>query len=140
VVPYGIALLADKPDKPDNSLPQLLAVVLGLGGSFWGIFLLLVYGPAALIPLPFGVGYAVTAAYVYRVFRVPPLRTRRRIWLASLVVQGAWLVLAGLPLLAEAGLNLFSLWWLVATSCSVVGFVSEQPEPRTAGIAQEPSG
>ena len=120
-----IPLLAD---KPYGSLPKFLAVVLALGGGFWGLFVLFAFGATALIPLPFGVGYAVTAAYVYRALWEPSYRTRRRIWLASLLVQGTWLLLAGLPLFSDAGLNPFSLWWLFATGCSVVGLTSEPPD------------
>ena len=136
------------PDRADRSLAQLLAIVLALGGGFWGLFLLFALGPSVLIPLPFGVGYALTAAYLCRALRLPSLHARRRIWLASLIVQGGWLALVGLPMLASGGMNPFSMWWLFATGCSLVGLKSEprdqpavyfatKPDPITSSVAPQ---
>jgi hypothetical protein len=104
----------------------MIAIVLALGGCFWGVFLLLAFGPAALIPLPFGVGYLVTAGYIARSVTVPTLGVRRAVWVASLVVQGAWLLSVGIPDLPRTGPNLFFWWWAFATAASAVALVTER--------------
>ncbi len=108
------------------SWPRAIAVILALGGSFWGVFLLWGFGPAALIPLPFGVGYLVTAGYIVRAVSLPSLDVRRIIWGASLMVQCGWLLSIGLPDLSRTGPDLFFVWWAFASIASAVAIATEQ--------------
>ncbi len=109
-----------------SSLPRLVAVGLALGGTGWGVFLLLVFGANALWPLPFGFGYAVTAGYWLRALTTPELFARRAIWAASIAVQGTWLAL-GLMSLWGGEPNWFAAWWALATAASVVALRLEPP-------------
>lgn len=120
--------MAEVVEQPAPSLPRLIAVVLALGGSGWGVFLLLAFGPAVLFPVPFGVGYVVTAGYILRASTTPAIGLRRLIWGASVLVQGAWLCL-GIADLGRTGPNLFFWWWAFATAASVVALTTERVGP-----------
>ncbi len=83
---------------PDDSIPgavpRVLAVLLALGGCFWGLLLSpWVFRPGVSLSAlaSVGPGYLVTAAYIVRSLCTPPLLARRVIWVASLLTQGAWL-------------------------------------------------
>jgi hypothetical protein len=107
--------------------PWLIAFVLAVAGSFWGVLLLVTGGLAALAPLPFGVGYLVTVGYIIRAVSVPSLTTRRVIWGASILVQGGWFAYVALDAWPPAGADLcLLLWWALATAGSVVALVTEQ--------------
>jgi hypothetical protein len=108
--------------------PWVVAVLLAVGGSFWGVLLLAAFGPIALIPLPFGIGYALTVGYLVRCFTCPSLLNRRLIWAVSGTVQGAWLLAdlkGGLAHALEKPVPL--LWWAFATLASVIALVAEVP-------------
>jgi hypothetical protein len=75
-------------------VPRLLAVLLVLGGCFWGLLLspwLFRPGVSPLAWAIFGPGYAVTLGYIIRSVSTPSLTARRLIWTASILVQGSWL-------------------------------------------------
>ena len=116
-------------DTPAPSVARLIAIALMMGGLFWGMFLLLAFGPVALFPLPFGVGYLVTVGYIVRAVSVPAFGIRMLIWIASLMVQGYWL-LQSIPDITRTGLNLISAWWLFATVCSVIAIATERRRHR----------
>jgi hypothetical protein len=121
-------------------VPRALAVLLALGGCYWGFLLspwLFRTDVSPVSPLAlavFGPGYLVTLCYIIRSISTPPLVVRRLIWVVSILVQGAWLAwdLWGLceqlavgrvpnePLLPTA-------WWLFATAGSVAGLITERP-------------
>jgi hypothetical protein len=107
------------------TLPRLLAVFLAIGGVFWGLVLISGFGLAAFLP-PFGLGYFLTVGYVVRVLSVPSLQTRRIIWVASIIVQGWWLIAFGLPDMWMRGPNSASLWWVFASVASVVALATER--------------
>ncbi len=130
--------MAEVVDTPALSWPRIIAIVLALGGTFWGVFLLLGFGPAALFPFPFGVGYVVTAGYIVRAVSVPSLGVRRAIWIASFVVQGAWLQSVGLPDLLRTGPNVFSVWWGFATVASVIAIATEHGSASPGDVIPDP--
>jgi hypothetical protein len=115
-----------------------LAIVLALGGCYWGLLLLpwifrVDVSPVAV--LVFGPGYLITAAYGVRSVSTPPLGTRRLIWLTSLLVQGAWLAwdLAAMCQVLGAGQTpheplLPTAWWFFATVASVLALLAERGE------------
>ena len=100
-----------------------------MGGLFWGMFLLLAFGPAVLFPFPFGVGYVVTVGYIVRAVSVPAFGIRMSIWITSLMVQGHWLLLS-IPDITRTGLNLASAWWLFATVGSGIAIATERRRHR----------
>lgn len=112
-------------DTPAPSVARLIAIALTMGGLFWGMFLLLAFGPVALFPFPFGVGYLVTVGYIVRAVSVPAFGIRMAIWIASLMVQGYWLLLS-IPDITRTGLNLISAWWLFATVRSGIAIAKER--------------
>ncbi len=116
------------------SSPRLIAVLLAVGGSLYGVFLLAGFGWEALIQFPLAVGFLVTVGYFVRAITFPPLAVRRAIWVFSLIVHGAWLIWVGIPDLPRAGPNLVNLWWAVATAASAVALATEpgSAEPRNA--------
>ncbi len=117
-----------------------LAVVLALGGCFWGVLVSLVFLRAEVSPLAvavFGSGYLVTVGYIVRSISTPPPGVRVVIWMSSLLVQGAWLlwlmraviekVLAGGSAAGDIG-NIFTAWWVFATVASVAGLLADLPK------------
>jgi hypothetical protein len=147
---------------PDNSQdklqalsePRLVAMLLAVGGCFWGLLLLPWLfqpdvSPRALAV--FGPGYLVTLGYIVRSVTTPPRAVRYLIWASSILVQGAWLVwliwavteqlAAGRSVLRDIA-NLMTAWWVFATAASVVGLLTEGPkqvkewsQPSDDGIA-----
>ncbi len=119
-----------------SSLPRVIAVLLSVGGSLWGAFLLGGFGWESLIQFPLAVGYVVTVGYIVRAVSFPRLAVRRAIWGLSLIVYGAWLVWVGIPDLPRAGPNPVILWWALATAASAVALAFEPgnaaAEPRNA--------
>ena len=119
-------------------LPRLLAVLLALGGCFWGLLLspwIFRPGVSPAAISGFGPGYLVTLGYIVRSVSTPPLIARRLIWAGSIMVQGSWLVWIVWAIfeqvLAGHTLNepvLFVAWWLFATATSVVGLLAEGPK------------
>lgn len=126
-------------EQPVSSLPRMIAVALALGGTGWGVFLLLAFGPTVLYPVPFGVGYMVTAGYILRVATTPAIGLRWLIWSASVLVQGAWLCL-GIADLGRAGPNLLFWWWAFATVSSVVALATERSGPEVESFAAADGG
>lgn len=112
------------------SIPRMIAIGLAIGGIFWGGLLLLVFGPMALLPLPFGVGYAVTAGYIVRAVSFPSHDTRLLIWWASILVQGVWLCI-DLADFRWDGKHFVTLWWANAVVCSVVALLAERSTATT---------
>ncbi|MGC3967167.1 MAG: hypothetical protein QM775_07290 [Pirellulales bacterium] len=97
---------------------QIVALLLALGGTAWGVLLLIVLvgvGPSSpifcLVVLP---GYVVTFGYFIRTIWTPPFLLRCVIWTSSIFIQSAWLILVGLQ-----ELHLGTMWWLFATAASV---------------------
>jgi hypothetical protein len=125
---------------------RLLAVLLALGGCFWGLLLSpWIFqpdvSPAAISG--FGPGYLITLGYIVRSVSTPPLMVRRLIWGASIIIQGSWLawiiwaiceqVIAG-HTLNEPSLPV--VWWLFATVASVVGLLAESAKPTKPNIRE----
>lgn len=121
--------MAEVIDTPAPSVPRLIAIALTMGGLFWGMFLLLAFGPPVLFSFPFGVGYLVTVGYIVRAVSVPAFGIRMSIWIASLAVQGSFLF-ADIPDITRTGLNLISAWWLFATVCSAIAIATERRRHR----------
>ena len=127
-------------------VPRILAGVLALGGSCWGILLspwLFQRDASPLAWVVFGPGYVVTVGYIIRTFSTPPLGVRRLIWIASLLVQGAWLlwIIWGISERLAAGNTvnepiLVVGWWLFATGASVAGLVTEKAKQASAFIEE----
>jgi hypothetical protein len=114
-----------------STLPRVIAVLLALGGSLWGAFLLGGFGWEALVQFPLAVGYVVTVGYIVRAMSFPPLAVRRAIWAVSLIVHDAWLVWVGIPDLPRAGPNPVILWWALATAASAVALAFEPGNAAT---------
>jgi len=119
-----------------RSVPGSLAVVLALGGCCWGLLLSPWLFRGDVSPLAvavFGPGYLLTAAYIVRSVSRPSVQIRSLIWLASLLVQGAWLVwdLRGICQAIEAGRSmppvLLTAWWAFATGASAIALVADCP-------------
>jgi len=116
-------------------IPRLLAGLLAIGGTYWGVLLggLIPHAEHPLRPLlVFGPGYLVTLAYYVRVFTPPPLLGRQWIWWLSILVQGGWLAWhltgtlnQGGPLVRLTEPPLVVGWWILATAASVVALVME---------------
>ncbi|MFM8931358.1 MAG: hypothetical protein ACKOS8_05710 [Gemmataceae bacterium] len=133
----------DIPLKMQLNIPRVIASLLALGACFWGIILSPVIAEAIekpMVLLTLGPGYVVTLGYLILVFVPPPLPARLLIWGLSVLVQGAWLVVVGLPSIWEklahgAPLNgplWLGGWWLFATIGSIVGLLLEK-EPGEKG-------
>jgi len=120
-------------------VPRILAGVLALGGSCWGVLLspwLFQRDASPLAWVVFGPGYIVTIGYIIRTFSTPPLGVCRAIWVASILVQGAWFFVSiwGISERVAAGNTvnepiLILAWWLFATGASVVGLLTEKAKP-----------
>jgi hypothetical protein len=116
---------------------RMIAGLLAAGGAYWGLMFLplIFHAEHPIFPLLlFGPGYAVTLAYVIRLFSTPPLRARQFIWVLSILVQGGWLVCyvvvsladgASIRRLAEPILIVF--WWLFAFVGSITALIMEKP-------------
>jgi hypothetical protein len=116
--------------------PRVIAVLLAIGGIFWGVLLLPLI-PHAEHPirplLVFGPGYLVTVAYLVRAITTPPLRYRQVIWVLSILVQGGWLALDIVDILGKeepttrlTNANSMDAWWLIATVGSAVALMMER--------------
>jgi hypothetical protein len=125
---------------------RLLAVLLALGGCFWGLLL----SPWMLRPdvspaavAVFGPGYLITLGYIIRSVSTPPLVVRRLIWSASIIIQGSWLawtiwaiceqVITGHTLNEP---SLPTAWWVFATAASVVGLLAEGAKPTKPDLRE----
>lgn len=116
-------------------VPRVLAALLALGGSFFGVLLSPWIFRSDVSPLAlavFGPGYVITLAYFVRMLSTPSLSIRRLIWVASVMVQGTWMVwdLSGISAKIAAGQSvneplLPSAWWVLATAASVIGLITE---------------
>jgi hypothetical protein len=117
-------------------LPWTLAYVLALGGCFWGLLLspwLFRPDVSPLAVVIFGPGYLVTLGYIVRSVCTPPLMARRLIWIASLLVQGAWLAWFAWALVEKIAAGgapnepaLPVAWWVFATAASAIGLFTEK--------------
>jgi hypothetical protein len=122
--------------KQASPFPRLFAILLALGGCFWGLLLapwLFSRDVSPLAIVIFGPGYVLTLGYIVRSVSTPPLATRQFLWIASILVQGSWLawivwgmsekILKGHipnePVLPVA-------WWVFATFGSVAGLLTEK--------------
>src|SRR4029077_20862040 len=85
-----MSTLPQESSRASIAFPRWIAALLALGGSFWGVFLLLAFGPGVLVVPPTTAGFVVTAGYWFRAVTVPPMNIRRLIWVASILVQGGW--------------------------------------------------
>jgi len=105
--------------------PKKLATLLAIGGVLWGVVLLLMFGPAALFPVPFGIGYLVTAGYIFRACH-DANGIRSWIWGLSAAVQGTWLAIFTLFTLAgsaEPGSIIILMpWWIASFAGSIWAF------------------
>lgn len=109
------------------SWPRFIAIILALGGSFWGVWLLFGAGPFVFIFIPTGVGYLVTLGYFVRAIWLPPLGLRQFIWVTSILVQGLFLGLS--PTNPPPNLfNVAHVWWAVASVASIVASLMEKPD------------
>jgi hypothetical protein len=109
-------------------LSRVIAIALAFGGMFFGVFLFMIGGLKPLLYPPTAAGYLVTIGYIVRAASTPPLWMRRAIWIASIVVQGAWFCWNIPDVLREAnpadGILIFS-WWGFAVAASMVALVNE---------------
>ncbi len=124
---------------------RLLAGLLAAIASLWSVFCLLLLWACAFHPgavLVFAPGYLVTAGYIWRASTTPDLGARQLIWVASLLVQGAWLVLFLLDfrLPQDFSQALLMSWWLLACAGSAWALhlessVPDEPGRRVDGTA-----
>jgi len=107
---------------------RAVASVLAAGGVLWGLFCFLLllafsFPPAAV--LLFAPGYFITLGYLYRAISLPPFEVRSRIWMVSLLVQGAWLLWAMSGVVQGQWFRGFAFafislgWWIFAVIASV---------------------
>ncbi len=108
---------------------RIVAGFLAAGGILWGTFvflLLLAFQFPPLAVIVFVPGYLVTAGYVIRALSKPPLDVCFLIWLASILVQGAWLGWfigqGGLSQLRAPIDGLMAGWWMAACTLSAWAF------------------
>jgi hypothetical protein len=116
---------------------------LAFGACYWGMLLLpmLIRPDVSLLTLLiFGPGYLVTVGYLIRAVSCPPLLVRRFIWLASLLVQGTWIVCISATMAEQINLGLALnepilplAWWVFATVASVIGLCTEQSKAVSQG-------
>jgi hypothetical protein len=143
------AMSANNHDKLLASwFARSLAVLLALGGCFWGLLLSPWLFRPEVSPLAvavFGPGYLVTLGYIVRSVSTPPLMARRLIWGISIIVQGCWLawIVWGISEKVMAGHtsnepSLPVAWWLFATAASVVGLLAEGAKPTNQTRSREP--
>jgi hypothetical protein len=126
--------------RQSSWLARLLAILLALGGCYWGLLLSpWLFFRANVSPLAvivFGPGYLVTLGYIVRSVSTPPAGFRVLIWVSSLLVQGAWLlfmiwnvfetIAAGGSAMHDIE-NIMTAWWVFATAASVVGLLADMP-------------
>lgn len=132
----------------ENVLPRTLAALLALGGSFWGVLLsasMLKPEASPLAWLFFGPGYLVTLGYLVRTVTTPSVAARRMIWICSILVQGAWLLVLVWDVVKQLSSGrsvneprLFAAWWIFATVASVVGLFAERPTSTEQSAADQP--
>ena len=130
-------------------LIRLIALVLFLGGGFWGVLLAPVTyrtDKPFLAALIFGPGYLVTLAYGYRLFCRPTIRIRQSLWSFSILVQGAWLYsILGASLWENPPIRTFfqatipSLWWTGATLSSLLALFLETKDNSWRHFINEPA-
>ena len=128
-------------------VPRLLAGLLAIGGSFWGLILSpWLFRPEAspLAWAVFGPGYLITIGYIIRTISMPPLGVRYLIWVSSLLVQGAWLlwlIWAVIVQLADDHSvnepSMMAAWWFFATVASAVALSTEGGDPNTNAAPDE---
>jgi hypothetical protein len=113
---------------------RLIAILLAIGGCYWGVLLAgLITQENAIRSLVYGPGYVVTAGYLVRAFCNVSVGWRRAIWIVSAIVQGTWLMFVGLGDILNGKLQLPNLWWLVTTVVSVYCAIAD------ARLKQEPA-
>jgi hypothetical protein len=152
----GSALSADtgntESERQTSRVARSLAIVLALGGCFWGLLLAPWLFRADVSPLAvvvFGPGYLVTLGYIVRSASTPPTGVRLLIWVSSLLVQGAWLlfltwgviekIAAGGSATHDIG-NIMTAWWIFATAASAVGLVADWPKQARKGDIVDSQG
>jgi hypothetical protein len=130
-------------------VPRSLAVLLALGGCFWGLLLspwLFRGGVSPLALAVFGPGYLLTVAYIVRSVSTPSVRIRTLTWLGSVFVQGAWLAwdLWGISQAIVAGRSmppvLPTAWWIFATGASAIALFAEWPGSVDLRLPRSPAG
>jgi hypothetical protein len=130
-------------------LPRTIAVLLALGGCFWGLLLSPWLFRADVSPMAiavFGPGYLITLGYIIRSICTPSLGLRRFIWGASLLVQGLWLACITWAM-AEHQLSGQSLndpllpiaWWALAAVASVVALFTERAKQTESSVVPDPT-
>jgi hypothetical protein len=135
--PWAMTAQPPRNDLLPQWLPRVIAVPLALGGCYWGLLLapwLFQPGASPLALIAFGPGYLITFCYVVRAICTPAFGVRRFIWVASILVQGAWALWITMAM-AERAIGGHSIneplvivaWWLFATVVSVVGLLAERP-------------
>ena len=106
---------------------RIFAVMLALIGSFWGFVLFAIFhsegNPLRVMMFmsTAGPGYLVTAGYFWRVVARPPYRWRVAIWIASVLVQGTWLVIS----LVDGRPSPAMMWWFGSCMGSVIAMAME---------------
>lgn len=116
---------------------RILAVVLALGATCWGVFCVPVTVAVPLLGLLFLPGYVLTVGYIAMACGTLSADRRRLVWVFSTFVQGAWLSLALVGVVSDRGFRgdvffvIAFTWWCFATLASFYGFVAE-PERRSA--------
>jgi hypothetical protein len=117
---------------------RVAALLFSAGGIFLSaVCLLLMLHP--VLAAIFGPGYFITAGYIWRGFGNPSRLWSRRIWFASMLVQGLWLTLLTVNLIwSFPGAEEFQkltpglAWWFATTLVSALGVVFDGGEPTAA--------
>jgi hypothetical protein len=130
-------------ERPTLWVARLLAILLALGGCYWGLLLSPMVFRRDVSPLAlaiFGPGYFVTLGYIIRSVSTPPKGFRLLIWLSSLLVQGAWLlgliwdVIEKMAAGGSVGVaNIAMAWWVFATVASMAGLIFDMADPADHG-------
>ena len=108
-------------------LIRIVAALLAVIGAFWGFLLFAIFHSEgdplrvlifALITVP---GYLVTGGYLWRAVLRPAYHYRVAIWVASILVQGAWLAIS----LFDGRPSVAMLWWFIACAASIAALSIE---------------
>ena len=117
----------------DEVLIRTIAALLAAIGAFWGLLLFVLFHSEGdplrvmIFALIAGPGYLVTAGYFWRAAARPAYQWRTAIWIASILVQGMWLLIS----LCDGRPSAAMLWWLAACAASVVALRIESIDQPT---------
>lgn len=135
--------------RPAAWVARVLAILLALGGCCWGLLLSPWLFRSDVSPLAiavFGPGYVVTLGYIVRSLSTPTTAVCVLIWVSSLLVQGAWLLLLIWGVIEKAAsggavahevASIPAAWWVFAFVASVAGLLADLPRQAELAAATD---